>query len=313
MSLNLYTFSGGMTDYITKHNANYSAIQSGVNTIEADVTALKAAGAPGADLDYRVIAQNLLINGAFDFWQRGISERPDAWEIEGEASPFVIARDTTIKLNTYSVKIEDLGQLTQALDSKIKDGISASTPLTISVGVWVYTSVANNARIGIYNGVTTQWSSYHAGDSTWLFLTKNQTFSSEPTSIKIVLEAAGLADVYWNAAVAIKGNPSAGPIFVVNDPALEELRVVSLYELGKTSIGGVGYVVASDRILTARIKFTVPKKSTPALVIITSDTGYDFDVSSIDRFGFDLDVVELGGASGANGFVYDGIEWSAEV
>lgn len=237
MTLNLRTLYTGDTDYISKHNLNYSDIQSQFNPVQADVEALKAAGAPGADLDYRQNAFNMLINNALDHWQRGTDERPDAWRVRNQVPAFAVERSTETQLNTYSAKTTNQGQLTQDVAEEVRLAIEASS--FFSFGAYVKTDTANQARIGIYDGVTTQWSDYHVGDGSWQLRTKNVSFVTQPSALRFVLDSSG-GEVYWNSLVAIRGNPASGPAYVPNDPALEYLRVLSLYEIGSTNVRGVG-------------------------------------------------------------------------
>lgn len=308
MTISLQTLTSGDTAYIAKHNSNYSKIQGAINPMQADVNALKAAGSAGADLDFRLATMNLAINGGLDYWQRGANSRPDGWQILS-GSP-TIARSTTKKINTYSAKVVGTCQLAQDLPDEIRKS-SAST-ISYSFGAYVKTDTASQARIGIYNGTTTQYSSYHSGSDDWELLTVNATFSSEPDSLRLILDSASGTN-YFNALVLIRGNPSAGPIFVANDPVLERIRVNSLYETGTTNMRGVGFLNDGDRELEERIEFIAPKKSTPLVTIDEDDTGYDFLAYNVDRHGFSLLVAEVGGASGSNGFEYNSINWTAEV
>jgi len=306
MSITLDRFTSGMTDYITKHNSNASVLETAINPLQADVDALRAAGAPGGDLDYRQGTSNLLINGGLDYWQRGAGVRPDAWLLASGA----VIRSVTKKLNTYSIKTTGLSQLTQDLQDEIR--LSIDDTISLSYGVYVYADVADNTRIGIYDGITTQYSGYHPGDSTWIWLTKNITFTAIPTTLRFVLDSAS-GTSYFNAAIVIRGNPASGPIFIANDPTVEHVRVNSLYEIGSTNIRGVGFLNSGDRELEKRIEFIAPKRTTPTITIVDDDTGYDFLAYNIDRHGFNLLVSEVGGASGTSGFEYNDIDWIAEV
>lgn len=312
MTISLNSFTSGMTDYIAKHNANYSAIQAALNLAQADIDAMKASSAPGGDLDYRLLAFNMMINGGMYYWQRGTTLAPDAWTIENAALGATVARESSIKkVGLYSAKTIGIMQLTQALPSEFV--LAMESGHTISVGVYSRTSTADIARIGVYNGITTTWSDYNSGSDEWEWLFVRLAIDAAPDSIKIVLDS-GNGTVYWNGAVAIRGNPASGPIYVENDPEVERLRVLSLYETGSTRIRGVGLLVAGDRELEQRITFAATKRSTPTVTITSAiETGIDIVAENVDRNGFNLLVAEIGGASATDGFVVEGIEWKAEI
>lgn len=307
------TFANGDTNYIDKHNTNNASIASNINALLADVAGLKAAGAPGADVDYRLLANNLLVNGTFDFWQRGTTERPDAWEIENDETGFSVERSTAqLKLNTYSAYLNGIGQLTQVIGNDQR--LSLDSSFSLAFGVWCYTATSNNARLGVYNGITTTWTDYHVGNSQWQFLRTNivQGSGSIPTQIKIILDNGGYAS-YWNGAVTIRGNPNSGPIFVANDITTETLRVLSLYETGSIDIMGVGYKNGSDREMAANVNFVSPKRSVPSITLEDPATGYELTAYDVTVNGFKLVVTEIGGASDTDGFSYPDISWSAEA
>jgi len=312
MTLSLHRHTAGSTTYPTDINSDNALIESNVNMLLSDVEALKAAAGVGADLDFRQNAPNLIINGGFDYWQRGTDERPDAWRIENDAVDFTVARESSeVKINTYSAKTVAVGQLTQVVTDEIR---KATLPTTsFSVGVFALTDTDDKARIGLYNGTTTTWSDYHSGSDEWELLTASYYCAAgDPSALKVILDNAG-ATVYWNAAVIIRGNPNAGPIFIANDPVIERLRILSLYESGSTGIRGVGYLNNGDRELEMRIEFMSPKRSTPLIFIDDIGTGYDVYDYNVDRHGFNLKAAEIGGASGTNGFEIEDIAWTAEV
>ena len=315
MALNLQSFTVNDTTYIAKHNSNYSAIQTQSNVMLQDVEALKAAASPGADLDYRLLSPNLITNGGFDFWQRGVSTRPDVWTIENGASNFTVERSTAqLKLNTYSCKTVNVGQITQKLQDVIIDSFAST--FSISFGAWVYATAASKARVGIYNGTTTQWSDYHTGAAGWEMLSNTFVHGAgdTPSEIKFVLDNGG-STVYFNSIVCIRGNLSATPLFIANSTTLEELRVFGYIETGQETVNGVGRLTAGtlDRELTTRVRFIAPKISIPTVTLEDDETGYDLAAENITRNGFDLIVADLAGASGTNGFEYSDIEWTATI
>lgn len=305
----LNSYNPGDTEYVEKLNEDFSAIQAALNLAVSELDAIKAAGQPGADIDFRLNSQNLLINGGFDYWQRGDDARPDAWEIENDSS-FEIEKSTEVSINTYSVKTTNQGTLSQLLsDEQFKGTVS---PWGFSFSVRVKTSTADIARIGVYDGVTTQWSNYHTGDGEWQVLSVKFSKGSAPSQIKFVMVNNG-GEVYWNAGSVIRGTTSA-TLFISNDPTTEELRVLSLLEKGIENFHGVGALndATGAREITKRIRFISPKRGVPVVTISDIPTGFDYDVHDIDRQGFSLTIMDLVDSTGTDGFEIP-IEWEAEA
>ena len=311
MAVSLSRFYISQTDYITELNANSGVIETYLNVHNNDINSLKGAVGGGADLDFRLNTNNLIINGGLDYWQRGTSTRPDCWTIENEVLTFAVARSATKYLNTYSVSLLNTGSLTQSLDESIR--LSMALTFSLTFGVWIKTDQATSARIGVWNGTVWQYSEYHAGDDEWAL--SSVTFmhnGTTPSALKFGLfNTTGTA--YFNAVTAIKGNPAASVLFVANDPTLEELRVFGQVEAGKTSVRGVGMLSVLDRELLTRVSFLAPKKSIPSIVLEDEETGYELTYSNVTRHGFDLTVTEINGASGTDGFEYLDIDWRAEI
>lgn len=313
VTINYGIFTSGQTDYIETLNENFATSKNYLEYHDQEIAIIKAAVTPGLDLDYRHLTQNLLINGAFDFWQRGITTRPDCWKQENTGVGFAVSQTSTKYLNTYSVLMQNQGQLTQALDTEFIASLAETTPLTF--GCWVKSAYASKARIGVYNGLVTSWSSsYHSGGNDWEFMTVTLLATSSLTEIKFILDSGTLSNNYFNAAVVIKGNPYADPLFIYNDKVLEELRVLSNIEVNKSSLKGVGFLSSGDRELISRVNFMAPKKSIPLISFIDDAiTGYDVLYNNVTRYGFDLHVIDIGGSSGTDGFEYLDINWKAEI
>jgi hypothetical protein len=305
----------GELDYIAKHNSNYSLIEGFSNTLENDVGALKAAGAPGADLDFRLGAFNVAINGTFDYWQRGTNTRPDGWKIENDGGSFTVNRSTEKKLNTYSALVANQGRLTQKLPTETLNNLSVG--FSFALVAWVKSDAA--ARIGIYDGITNQFSTAHLGDDTWRLLSYNYIHNSAtvPSQFKILLDNPS-DNTYFNNVTMIKGNPTSGALPIANDPSIEKLRVLSLYEIGTFNMsGGMGYKNGNDRIMIARVPFCVPKTDTPIITLNkTMPTPDDLFAINVDDCGFDIQATKysiVGNANEFDGFNIDNIAWTAEV
>jgi len=149
MTISLSTFYADQKNYIEALNSDNGIVESNLNILTTDLNALKGAVGPGSDMDFRLNAFNLLLNGGFDYWQRGASTRPDCWNIESAGAGFAVAKSIEKTLNTYSVKLTNTGSLTQSLDDYLR--VSLEPPFVVTFGVWVKTDQANSARIGVWN------------------------------------------------------------------------------------------------------------------------------------------------------------------
>jgi len=68
---------------------------------------------------------------------------------------------------------------------------------TVTFGAWVKTSTASYARLVIYDGVLTQYSSYHTGSGTYEWLEVTKTVDSSVTIFYVGLETVGSASTAY--------------------------------------------------------------------------------------------------------------------
>lgn len=132
----------------------------------------------------------MIYNGDLELWTNGTNVAPDKWSLTGDGS---VARESTnVHDGTYSAALTY-----GTANTDIRQTIPGHTLFAgkkVSVGVWVKTSVASQARIGLYDGAEVA-SSYHTGGGGWEFLTVTKTFSATPTGFIVILRvnAAGIA------------------------------------------------------------------------------------------------------------------------
>jgi hypothetical protein len=150
---------------------------------------------------------NLLSNGDFECWSAGTDEAPDGWTLTGSGAS--VAKETTIiKMGSASAKVTRAGyncSLNQAIHA-VK-GIEYWKGRTIILGVWVYATVADRARIYIGDGVGASVSTSHSGGSGWEFLTITRTISSSATEVKIFCQVVtGDTSAYFDGAMCVEGS-----------------------------------------------------------------------------------------------------------
>jgi hypothetical protein len=109
-----------------------------------------------------------VINLNMESWNAGTSSAPDGWILQAGS----VAREGTIKHGgSYSAKLTRSGT-----DAYLRQDIACDIPksigATVTIGAWVYATVANRVRIrnGFGTGSDITYSTYHTGDSTWQYL-----------------------------------------------------------------------------------------------------------------------------------------------
>ena len=148
-----------------------------------------------------------LLYGDFECWSAGASAVPDGWGLSGATA--AIAREASIiKLGTYSCKAigNASGASVQSIDFSLSKGISYWKGRTITLCVWVYATVANQAHIGLYDGVDEVYSSYHTGNSTWQLLTKTHTVNAGATQLMVELNVNPSNTAYFDGAMCVEGS-----------------------------------------------------------------------------------------------------------
>jgi len=142
---------------------------------------------------------NLLINGDFE-----IGDPPIEWILEGVGA--TLARSNVqARINTYSALLTRNGN-----DCDIYQGISNFAyydSRIMTVGVWVYATVADRARIGIgFNGAV-YWSAFHTGDSTWQWLTRTYLIGVAPVNVRLYCQIlSGDTAAYFDGAILVEGD-----------------------------------------------------------------------------------------------------------
>lgn len=156
--------------------------------------------------DGTVNPTNLLSNGDFEVWSAGAAADPDGWTLVGTGA--AVAREGTIyKMGTYSAKVTKTDQdctIYARIDLPRK--IAYWKGRTITMGCWVYATVANRARLQLADTAVTTSSSYHTGDSTWQWLTVTHTVDSSGVVITALCSVSnGNTDAYFDGAICVEG------------------------------------------------------------------------------------------------------------
>ena len=137
---------------------------------------------------YQRHSPNMLDNENFERWQNGDASAPDSWTLAGIGA--VVARTTSYAIRgpfaaSLSRSSAD-ATLTQSLPQELVYYLAQNTE-TLTLTASVHASVASAVRIGINNGSTTTYSSYHTGGGGVEFLTVSTTLTATATDVKAVL------------------------------------------------------------------------------------------------------------------------------
>jgi len=171
------------------------------------------AGVGNVKNDGSVDPTNLLSNGDFENWSAGASVAPDGWALSGAGAS--VAREATIvKLGTYSAKVTRAGA--NAILYVFPDGVIGTNfgtnyrdylkGRTMTLSCWVYATVANRARIDIWDGCADTYSSYHTGDSTWQLLTVTRTFPTNVLGVSVYFYVdTGDTIAYFDGVMCVEG------------------------------------------------------------------------------------------------------------
>lgn len=148
-------------------------------------------GADDIDKILVSLSPNMLHNEEFDYWQAGSALAPDGWTLSGSGAS--VARSSSSIFSSYAATVTRASAdatLYQDTPLSLVQFLvrSSSAPLPIvSAGAWVTTTTADIARIGIYNGSATTYSSYvttTSGVPTWLSTTYQTTATD--TALRLV-------------------------------------------------------------------------------------------------------------------------------
>jgi hypothetical protein len=218
--------------------------------------------------DGTVNPTNLLSNGDFEHWSAGTSSAPDGWTLSNGS----VAREASIvKMGTYSAKVTRNGidlVLSQA-PLHTDRGIDYWKGRTVTVGMWVYATVADRVYAQIYDGVNVNLSSAHPGDSTWKWLTVTATIASNATLLGAYARVqTGDTSVYIDGAMCVEGESSFA---FANKPAGE--GVLADYFASSTingwAAGKTGFINCKKIGTTVFVNFYITGTSDSTSVTFT--------------------------------------------
>lgn len=231
--------------------------------------------------------KNLLPFSGMEDWVSGVSAAPTDHTLSG-ASATVVQEATIVKRGTYSAKVTRVG----ADATLYYDLPSYASYLgrKMTLGVWVYATVASRARISLGDNIGSSASSYHTGDSTWQFLTVTRDIDPAATRIRSGMEVnTGNTSGYFDGGLLCEG-PNA---FTDLSSYLEEWKPGKRYRMSKFIIarrpGAITPFVEHDSktiSMTGKICGTTPttaRTSFDAMMQAVNDSEKDLYLYD-DRF-----------------------------
>lgn len=141
--------------------------------------------------------------GGMESWSGGAAANPDGYSKTGVDS--TIAREGTIKKHgNFSAKLTRVGN--DCYLSISANEFTYYQSRTVTLGYWVYATVADRAKITIHDGVGSSSSSLHDGGSDWDFLTVTRTLDGSASEFTIRLECVtGNTAVYFDGGILVEG------------------------------------------------------------------------------------------------------------
>lgn len=171
--------------HATQHNLG------GIDPIAPDVSQLD-----NADLQSY---ENLLINGDFE-----IGDPPISWTVGGIGATLSRSNAQRI-INAYSALFTRVGNDCN-LFQRVEDFVRYRGRI-LTLGCWIWASVADRARLCIYDGATETFSSFHTGGSTWEWLTVTKILSAGAGECRA--QGQILTDdtaAYFDGAILVEGS-----------------------------------------------------------------------------------------------------------
>ena len=159
---------------------------------------------------------NLLKNDTFIMWHTSDTAAPTFWTLSGGS----IARtgtglsDTKRKVGRYAVAQTNAGELYQDIvDAGAWGDSDHLEGKKVSIGCWVWSTIANHVRLQVVDGATTTSSDYHTGASgsgAWEFLTATHSVSASASYLRVQTDRVQNGTPYISGFTAILGDQVPG-------------------------------------------------------------------------------------------------------
>lgn len=219
------------------------------------------------DAVYYRASRNFVDNAQFDVWGSGPTAAPTRFTLAGSGA--TVARATSsVRRGHYGVTLTRVGAdatLTQTIG--LLDGQLAGEDVTFEMDV--VATVASRARIGISDGLTTTYSSYHTGGGGVERLAVDKTLSASATGLEVILSVdTGDTSATFSNAAGAEGSTIDTPLQETGDEA--QARNHLRYEVLQT--GGVPAIELASPLGRGGQLIVLSGQPYPALSADTAST-----------------------------------------
>ena len=226
------------------------------------------------NIDFKISAMNLLKWSNMEDWEDGTSLAPTEHTLSG-ASAAVARESTIIKQGTYSAKVTRSGanvklyyDLPDYLDYRNRK---------VTLGFWVYATVASRGRISIDDGVSAASnSSYHTGGSAWQRLTVTHDINPSASQLRLSCEVnTGNTAVYFDGGFLGEGDSD---ILILSDVGtISDIQPANKYKIQQSRIS------RRDGIRTPNARLDSKSLSIKGMIAESTATGTRTNLDLLNR------------------------------
>lgn len=128
----------------------------------------------------------LIAGGGFEVWQEGVgpgTDLPTGWSDLVGAGATVAREATIVKNGLYSAALTRAG--TDCFFDFNVQNFAFYAGKTVTIGCWVYATVADAARLVLFDGAGSVGSPFHSGTPGYEFLQISRTIDASPTRLTL--------------------------------------------------------------------------------------------------------------------------------
>lgn len=209
------------TDEVVTARGNLASLNARLAAVvDADGVPVPSAAAVTETQGALLPQTNCVLNDTLIIWAAGDSVAPTGWTLAGTGAACARAGtglgDTKRKVGDFCAKLT-YGSATLTLEQDVLPTAAFSRldhlkSTGVGYGAWVWANIASQSRIYVTDGVTTTYSSYHTGNSTWQWLTVEHTLSASATklTVGVAVGSSGANPAYFSGPTLVLGSIAPG-------------------------------------------------------------------------------------------------------
>jgi hypothetical protein len=197
-------------------------------------------GASDVDAVFFSNSPLMLHNEDFSLWYDGM---PDGWTLVGSGAG--IAQVDTGVRSAYAAQVTAGGGAAAYLEQGIPSALvqwltrrNAPVYTPMRGSAWGATSASNAARVGIYDGSTTHYSSYMTGDGVPHYPTLSVTPDADMTDFRLRLEVAAGQTATWSFGGLMQNTETAAAAYSIRDQGSQVYNEYR-WNFAPRNIGGI--------------------------------------------------------------------------